>query len=136
MVGPDILTMVRAFFSTGSFPTLLNHADITLIPKIPNPICASDFCPISLCNFGYKIVSKILANRLKNYLPKLITLYQSAFVADRQIQDNILIAHEMFHYMKTFKNRGAQILDQVVPSNLICKMRTTGSSGTSSYRCC
>lgn len=89
---------------TGILPHFLNHTDITLIPKIVNPIRHSDFRPINLCNFNYKTISKVLANRLKPYLSELITPFQSAFVAGRLLKDNIMITHEVFHSLQANKS--------------------------------
>lgn len=73
---------------------------------MPNLENVSQFCPISLCNYSYKIVSKVLVNRLKPLLPSIISPNQSAFVVGRQIQDNVLIAHEVFHFLKMRKAKG------------------------------
>ena len=78
----------------------LNHTFITLIPKKKNPEYASEFRPISICNVLYKIFSKILANKLKKILPKIITEHQSAFTKSRLISDDILVAFESLHSMQ------------------------------------
>lgn len=83
----------------------INSTHVVLIPKVPNPECVSQFKPISLCNYSYKISSKVLSNRLHPFLPEIISRSQNAFVAGRQIQDNIGIAHEGFHFLKTRRKR-------------------------------
>ncbi|PRQ19531.1 putative RNA-directed DNA polymerase [Rosa chinensis] len=88
------------FINFGSLIHSMNKAHIVLIPKVPHPDQIGQFRPISLCNFSYKVLSKVLANRLRSILPSLISFNQAAFVHDRQIQDNIIVAHEVFHYLK------------------------------------
>ena len=75
--------------------------NICLIPKMAGPNRMTELRPISLCNVGYKIISKVLCQRLKGLLPNLISETQYAFVSGRLISDNILIAQEMFHGLRT-----------------------------------
>ncbi|XP_056860054.1 uncharacterized protein LOC108829850 [Raphanus sativus] len=97
----DIISLVRDFFATGNFDPLLNQTNICLIPKKKKPREMTEFRPISLCNVSYKIISKLLCKRLKRIIPRLISETQSAFVAKRLITDNILIAQENFHALRT-----------------------------------
>ncbi|XP_026435794.1 uncharacterized protein LOC113333583 [Papaver somniferum] len=100
IVGNDIVQAVQSFFISGYMPREFNKTYLSLIPKTDKANYPTDVRPIGLCNTIYKIISKILANRIKPYLKKIISPFQSAFVLGRAIQDNIIIAHEMIHTMK------------------------------------
>ena len=97
----DLTHMVNKFLFEGTVAAGLNDTNICLIPKTTKPNEMTQFRPISLCNVSYKIISKVLCQRLKRVLPGLISETQSAFVAGRQISDNIMIAQEMFHALRT-----------------------------------
>ncbi|XP_056846710.1 uncharacterized protein LOC130497708 [Raphanus sativus] len=101
IVKDDLTLMVNKFLTEGIMPNGLNETNICLIPKTTKPNEMTQFRPISLCNVSYKIISKVLCQRLKKVLPGLISETQSAFVAGRQISDNIMIAQEMFHALRT-----------------------------------
>uniref|UniRef100_A0A2N9HCL8 Reverse transcriptase domain-containing protein n=1 Tax=Fagus sylvatica TaxID=28930 RepID=A0A2N9HCL8_FAGSY len=78
-----------------------NHSHIVLIPKKQNSQSIADYRPISLSNVVYKILSKVLANRLKSILPSIISESQSAFVPGRQITDNVAVAFELMHALRS-----------------------------------
>ncbi|XP_060965604.1 uncharacterized protein LOC133034522 [Cannabis sativa] len=100
IVEKDIVDMVQRFFTSGEFPEYLAETNIVLIPKKSQPVSMNDLRPIALCNVIYKIVSKVLANRLKGVLSKVISETQSAFLPGRLITDNILVSYEIMHYLK------------------------------------
>lgn len=106
IVGSAITTEIQEFFTTGVLPFSINSTHIRLIPKFTGAKSMADYRPIALCNVYYKIISKILSLRLKPVLQEVISENQSAFVRGRAISDNVLITHEMLHYLK---NSGATI---------------------------
>jgi len=100
-IGAKVRGAVLDFLNRGNFNTSINETFIALIPKMERVSNVADFRPISLCNVIYKLVSKVLANRLKLVLPSIISQHQSAFVPGRLITDNILIAYEALHTMNS-----------------------------------
>jgi len=108
IVGKDITCFVLDILNGVSIPGKVNNTFITLISKIKALNTPKDFRPISLCNVIYKLVSKVLVNRLKSILPSIIHEGQSAFVPGHMITDNILVAFEHFHYMKKKRRNGGK----------------------------
>ena len=89
----DIMKVFSELHAEGKFEKILNASFISLILKMPSAIDLKDFCPISLVQGIYKILSKVSANRLKMVLEKIVSKMQSAFIKRRQILDLILIAN-------------------------------------------
>ena len=88
---------VLDFLNLVIIPLHFNETHIVLIPKVKEPQRLTDFRPISLCNVVYKIASKSITNKLKQILPQLVCENQSAFVAERLIADNVLVASETMY---------------------------------------
>jgi hypothetical protein len=95
----EVCQTILGFLNHDVFDVDLNATYIALIPKLKNPTKVTDYRLISLCNVLYKLISKVLANRLKKVLPHIISPKQSAFIPGRLIIDNILVAFEAMHTM-------------------------------------
>ena len=106
-IGLEVTEAMLSCLNSSTLLKSINHTYITLIPKVSNPKNVSEFRPINLCNVIYKIISKVISNHLKPILNSIVLEAQSAFIADRLITDNILIAFESLHYMKT-QNSGRE----------------------------
>ncbi|XP_071939954.1 uncharacterized protein [Coffea arabica] len=102
----DLVLAINSFFHSGCLLKTVNETIISLIPKIDSPTSVLHYRPISLCNVLYKIISKIIANRLKHVLQHYISNSQSAFIPGRQILDNVVVAHEILHFLKN-KRKGS-----------------------------
>lgn len=96
----DVVHIVQRFILHGDLNEIINDTNIVLIPKKARPECMTDLRPIALCNVLYKIITKVLANRMKPLLDGLISPNQSAFIPGRLISDNVLVSFEVLHYLK------------------------------------
>lgn len=103
IVTVQVIKAVQFFFSHGSLIRPLNHTFIALIPKRANPSLVDHFRPISLCNVIYKIITKILANRIKPLLSKIVSPFQCAFIPGRTMTDSVITCHELMHHINRKK---------------------------------
>ena len=87
VVEKDVMDFFDNFHPHSVFKRSMNASFLTLIPKKCNAVNIKDFCPISLVGSVYKLLSKVLANRLRVVLDKLISETQNSFVGGRQIMD-------------------------------------------------
>ena len=110
-VKEEIWEMFKEFFVQRSFAKSLNTTFMVLIPKKGGAKDLGDFRPISLLGGLYKLLAKVLANRLKKVLGKVVSEDQNAFVKGRQILDASLIANEVVDFWQKQKEKG-----------LICKL--------------
>ncbi|XP_026377691.1 uncharacterized protein LOC113271987 [Papaver somniferum] len=100
----EVISHVQNFFNTKYLLKQMNHSFITLIPKVKSPSTPNDFT-ISLSNTIYKIIPKILENRIKPLMDSIIYPFQSAFIANGQIHDNVIISQEILHSFKKKKKK-------------------------------
>jgi hypothetical protein len=99
--------VITDFYSNASLPQDLNQTFISLIPKKNQPIIPQDYRLIGLCNVIYKIISKSVANRVKDHAPDYINHAHSAFIANSHISANIIITQEIIHSfnLKSWNNQ-------------------------------
>ncbi|RVW60908.1 Endonuclease MutS2 [Vitis vinifera] len=98
--------MFKDFYDHSSFLKSLNNTFLVLIPKKSGAEDLRDFRPISLLGGLYKLLSKVLANRLKKVVGKVVSTSQNAFVKGRQILDASLIANEVIDTWQKQKEKG------------------------------
>ncbi|PKU66661.1 Putative ribonuclease H protein [Dendrobium catenatum] len=111
LLGLQVYNAVKNFLECGTLPRGVKASAITLIPKCSHASNINDFRPISLCNVLYKIVAKVIANRLKVVLPYIIHENQSGFIANRCSTDNIILAAELLRDFKGSKKKFCAKLD-------------------------
>jgi len=98
--------MVSRYRFYGFIPRGCNASFIALVLKKDNPSNLNEFRPISLVGCVYKILSKVLTNRLKKVLSSVRDLNQSTFLGGRGLLASILVTNEMVDYLKKEKKSG------------------------------
>ncbi|XP_077222163.1 uncharacterized protein LOC143856007 [Tasmannia lanceolata] len=91
LIGDKVSDAISYFFRSGKMSYGLNSTFISLIPK------SHEASSPDMFHYLYKIITKILASRLKGVMDDIISPHQSAFIKNRTIQDNILLAQNLVH---------------------------------------
>ncbi|GJS94304.1 RNA-directed DNA polymerase, eukaryota [Tanacetum coccineum] len=100
LIDQEVVATVSEFFASGKFPPGCNSSFIALIHKIQDAKVVKDYRPISLIGSMYKIITKILANRLSLVMPDIISDVQSVFISNRQILNGPFILNELLSWCK------------------------------------
>ena len=88
----------------------MNNSFVTLIPKLDNPEYISQFRPITVCNVSYKILAKVIVNRLRPILCRIIDQCQASFLPGRKTSDNIIITQEIIHTLMKKKGKAGGVI--------------------------
>ena len=128
----DVMRFIMKFHRNGRLTKGINSTFIDLIPKVESPQRLNDFRPISLVGSMYKILAKVLANRLRLVIGSVISDSQSAFVKGRQVLDGILVANEVVDdaqrsnkellLFKVDFEKAYDSIDLCYLDNVMCKM--------------
>jgi exonuclease III len=92
IVSNDVIKAVLQFFTSNWIMPGFNSNVIALLPKTPDASSIDQYRPIAMANFKFKIISKILADRLATVMPNIISEEQKGFIHDRNIRDCLCIA--------------------------------------------
>ena len=103
VLNEDLMRFVSEFHRNGKLSRGINFTFIALIPKVDSPQKLNDFRPISLVGCSYKILAKVLANRLRVVVGKVVSETQTTFVKDRQIWDGVVVANEVVDEARKLK---------------------------------
>ncbi|XP_020701076.2 uncharacterized protein LOC110113008 [Dendrobium catenatum] len=106
VIKDDVWAAVFQFLSSCTMEQFWKETLIVLIPKIKCPQEPSHFWPISLCMTIYKVIAKMLLNRLDKVIHKLISVDQAAFIKGRSLSEHVLVAQEIFNKFRWSKSNG------------------------------
>jgi hypothetical protein len=94
IVSKEVINAVLEFFTTSWILPGFNSNIIALLPKSPHSSSIDQYRPIAMANFKFKIISKIIADRLATIMPSIVSEEQKGFIHDRNIKDCLCIASE------------------------------------------
>jgi hypothetical protein len=109
MIREEVWQVVEESRTSGQVLSALNATFLMLIPKEERVTHPKQYRPITLCNVIYKIITKVIAMRLKPILPFVISKEKAGYMEGRKIMDSVILAHEVIHSLKMTKTPGMLI---------------------------
>ena len=113
LFGIQVIQSIKEFFDRGKLVKEVNKTFLYLIPKKEGADTVYQLRPISLCNFGYKVVSKLLSNRIASIMKDLISPFQAAFIPGRWIAESTVMAHEITQKIRKKQGRGGLMATKI-----------------------
>jgi hypothetical protein len=102
----DLWNLFKDFYGGVLDIKRLNFGLVTLLPKVDNPVEMRNFRPTCLLNVCYKIITRVLTNRLSTCITKVISEYQYGFIKGRYIMDGVVSLNEILHEVRQKKQSG------------------------------
>lgn len=112
-IGRDVIHVVHNSFRVGRITRTVYHTFLTLILKRAVANRVEQFRPIALCNVIYKVITKILASRLKPHLHTITHPSQLAFIPSRSLLENCIINHEIMWYLNSRRGKTGYLVIKV-----------------------
>lgn len=106
LIKNDLLDLINDFQSGTLDTERLNFGIITLVPKCKDAAQIQKFRPICLLNVSFKILTKVLRNRIDNVMAYIISRNQTAFLKNRFILEGVVILHEILNSIHQKKQSG------------------------------
>lgn len=106
LIKHDLLDLINDFQRNSVNIDRLNFGVITLIPKTKDASQIQKFRPICLLNVSFKIITKVLMNRLNGTMAYIISKQQTAFLKNRFIMEGVVILHEVLNSIHQKKQSG------------------------------
>jgi hypothetical protein len=90
----DVTNAVLEFFTSSWILPGFNSNIIALLPKSPDASFIDHYRPIAMANFKFKIISKVIADRLASIMPNLVSAEQKGFIQGKDIKDCLYTVSE------------------------------------------
>lgn len=112
-MGEDVYTLISDAFINGYFDQNICGTLLALFPTIQPPKSIKNFWPIDLFNVTYKLITKVLVNRIRHFLDDLVRPLQSSFIPGRGNSNNAILVQEVIHHMHRSQSKQGTLIFKI-----------------------